>query len=112
MPFPRGILPVPSAPDASDIPTWTPNAFRSVLGQESSRKTAASAAGTGTRFSRAVDSFYAAGAVPANDPLTAEADHARGPTGINVLDVTDLAHPRPVSRMKLPEARNIYLART
>ncbi len=33
--------------------------------------------------------------------------------GIKVFDVTDLAHPRPVSRLTaLPEAHNIYLART
>lgn len=32
--------------------------------------------------------------------------------GVNVLDVTDLAKPKPVSKMKLPDARNIYLART
>jgi hypothetical protein len=32
--------------------------------------------------------------------------------GVTVLDVTDLGHPRPVSRMKLPDARSIYLART
>jgi hypothetical protein len=32
--------------------------------------------------------------------------------GIKVLDCTDLAHPRPVSALELPEAHNIYLART
>ncbi len=32
--------------------------------------------------------------------------------GIKVLDVTDLAHPRPVSALPLSNARNIYLART
>src|SRR5262249_2422440 len=32
--------------------------------------------------------------------------------GIKVFDVTDLAHPRPVSRLDLPEAHSIYLART
>jgi hypothetical protein len=32
--------------------------------------------------------------------------------GVKVLDVTDLAHPRPISKLPLPEARNIYLART
>jgi len=32
--------------------------------------------------------------------------------GLNVLDVTDLAKPKPTSRMKLPEAHNVYLART
>jgi hypothetical protein len=32
--------------------------------------------------------------------------------GVNVLDVTDLAKPRPVSKMKLPGAHSIYLART
>jgi hypothetical protein len=32
--------------------------------------------------------------------------------GIKVLDVTDLAKPRPVAKMKLPDAHNIYLART
>jgi hypothetical protein len=32
--------------------------------------------------------------------------------GVNVLDVTDLAHPKPVSRLKLPEAHSIYVART
>ena len=29
-----------------------------------------------------------------------------------MLDVTDLAHPRPVSTLPLANARNIYLART
>jgi hypothetical protein len=32
--------------------------------------------------------------------------------GVVVLDVTDLAKPEPVSRLKLAEAHNIYLART
>jgi len=32
--------------------------------------------------------------------------------GILVLDVTDLARPKPVTRLTLPEAHNIYLART
>jgi hypothetical protein len=32
--------------------------------------------------------------------------------GIKVLDITDLAKPKPVSKMKLPDARSIYLART
>jgi hypothetical protein len=32
--------------------------------------------------------------------------------GLNVLDVTDLAKPKPVTRMKIPDARNVYLART
>ena len=32
--------------------------------------------------------------------------------GIKVLDVTDLANPRPISALALPDARNIYLART
>jgi hypothetical protein len=32
--------------------------------------------------------------------------------GIKVFDVTDLAHPRRVSRLDLPEAHSIYLART
>jgi hypothetical protein len=32
--------------------------------------------------------------------------------GVKVLDVTDLAHPRPVSALPLRDARNIYLART
>lgn len=33
-------------------------------------------------------------------------------TGVKVLDVTNLADPRPVSSLELPGARNIYLART
>jgi hypothetical protein len=33
-------------------------------------------------------------------------------SGVSVLDITDPAKPRPVSRMKLPDARSIYLART
>jgi len=32
--------------------------------------------------------------------------------GVKVLDVTDLAHPKPISYLPLPEAHNIYLART
>jgi hypothetical protein len=32
--------------------------------------------------------------------------------GVNVLDVTDLAHPKPVSRLKLEDAHSIYVART
>jgi hypothetical protein len=32
--------------------------------------------------------------------------------GIAVLDITDLAHPVPVTRLKLTEAHNIYVART
>ena len=32
--------------------------------------------------------------------------------GVLVLDVTDLSKPRPVSRVQMPEAHNIYLART
>jgi hypothetical protein len=32
--------------------------------------------------------------------------------GIKVLDITDLAHPRPVSRLPLRDARGIYVART
>ncbi len=32
--------------------------------------------------------------------------------GLKVLDITDLAHPRPVSMLPLAEAHNIYLART
>ncbi len=32
--------------------------------------------------------------------------------GVKVLDVTDLAHPKPISKLALPEAHNIYLART
>jgi hypothetical protein len=32
--------------------------------------------------------------------------------GIKVLDATDLAKPKTVSKLKLPDARNIYLART
>jgi hypothetical protein len=32
--------------------------------------------------------------------------------GLKVLDVTDLAHPRPVVKMGLPEAKSIYVART
>jgi hypothetical protein len=32
--------------------------------------------------------------------------------GVKVLDITDLAHPKFVSALPLPEARNIYLART
>jgi hypothetical protein len=32
--------------------------------------------------------------------------------GVTVLNITDPAHPAPVSRLKLPDARNIYLART
>jgi hypothetical protein len=32
--------------------------------------------------------------------------------GIAVLDITDLAHPRPAAGLKLREANNIYLART
>jgi hypothetical protein len=33
-------------------------------------------------------------------------------SGVRVLDVTDLAHPRPRGGLALPEAHNIYLART
>jgi len=32
--------------------------------------------------------------------------------GIKVLDVTDLAHPKPVAKLRIPDCRNIYLART
>ena len=32
--------------------------------------------------------------------------------GIKVLDITDLAHPQPVSTLPMRDARNIYLART
>jgi hypothetical protein len=32
--------------------------------------------------------------------------------GVKVLDVTDLANPKPISNLPLPEANNIYLART
>jgi hypothetical protein len=32
--------------------------------------------------------------------------------GIKVLDVTDLAKPRPVSKIRIPDCRSIYLART
>ena len=32
--------------------------------------------------------------------------------GIKVLDITDLAHPQPVSTLPMHDARNIYLART
>jgi hypothetical protein len=32
--------------------------------------------------------------------------------GIKVLDITDLAHPHPVSMLPMRDARNIYLART
>jgi hypothetical protein len=32
--------------------------------------------------------------------------------GVKVLDVTELAHPRHVTSLELPEAHNIYLART
>ncbi|NBO90847.1 MAG: hypothetical protein EBV06_00795 [Planctomycetia bacterium] len=32
--------------------------------------------------------------------------------GVTVMDVTNLDKPRPVSRIKLPDARNIYVART
>jgi hypothetical protein len=32
--------------------------------------------------------------------------------GVQVLDVTDLAHPVAAARLELPDARNIYLART
>jgi hypothetical protein len=32
--------------------------------------------------------------------------------GLKVLDVTDVAHPRPVSALPLPEAHNVYVART
>ncbi len=32
--------------------------------------------------------------------------------GVKVLDVTDLEHPKPVTQLPLPEAHNIYLART
>jgi hypothetical protein len=32
--------------------------------------------------------------------------------GIKVLDITDLDQPRPVSKLALPEAHSIYLART
>jgi len=32
--------------------------------------------------------------------------------GIKVLDVTDPAHPRPVAKLELEDAHNIYLART
>jgi hypothetical protein len=32
--------------------------------------------------------------------------------GVKVLDMTDLAHPHPVTSLPLPEAHNIYLART
>jgi hypothetical protein len=32
--------------------------------------------------------------------------------GVKVLDITDLAHPRPVTMLPLQDARNLYLART
>lgn len=32
--------------------------------------------------------------------------------GIKVLDVTDLAQPKPVAKLRIPDCRNIYLART
>ena len=32
--------------------------------------------------------------------------------GIKVLDVTDLAHPKPVAKLRIPDCRNIYLGRT
>jgi hypothetical protein len=32
--------------------------------------------------------------------------------GIKVLDITDLARPRPVSKLRVPDCHNIYLART
>jgi hypothetical protein len=32
--------------------------------------------------------------------------------GIKVLDITDLAHPRPVTTLPLQDARNLYVART
>ncbi len=32
--------------------------------------------------------------------------------GVKVLDVTNLEHPQPVTQLLLPEAHNIYLART
>ncbi len=32
--------------------------------------------------------------------------------GIKVLDITDLAHPRPAAALPVHDARNIYLART
>ena len=32
--------------------------------------------------------------------------------GIKVLDATDLARPRPVSKIRIPDCHNIYLART
>jgi hypothetical protein len=32
--------------------------------------------------------------------------------GIKVLNITDLAQPRPIGKLDLPEAHNIYLART
>jgi hypothetical protein len=32
--------------------------------------------------------------------------------GIKVFDMTDLDHPQPVSKLELPHAHNIYLART
>jgi hypothetical protein len=32
--------------------------------------------------------------------------------GVLVLDITDPAHPKPTSRMLLPDARSVYLART
>jgi hypothetical protein len=33
-------------------------------------------------------------------------------TGLRVFDVTELSRPRPVATLPLPEARNIYIART
>jgi hypothetical protein len=32
--------------------------------------------------------------------------------GVKVLDVTDLARPKPVSKLQIPDCHNIYLART
>ena len=32
--------------------------------------------------------------------------------GVKVLDITDLAHPRPVTMLPLQDARNLYVART
>lgn len=32
--------------------------------------------------------------------------------GVKVLDITDLAHPVPISKLEIAEAHNIYLART
>jgi len=63
------------------LATWQSHDDQSGDIRQALRRTPAMPPGTGTPHRPAVDSSYAAGAVPANDPVTEEADNARGPDG-------------------------------